>query len=43
MKNPTTYAQWVECFDLAKEGTHDDELLKYIKNLKTYLIFVLCL
>lgn len=32
MKNPTTYAEWVECFDLAKAGTHDDEVLKYMKN-----------
>ena len=31
MKSPTTYAEWVECFDLAKEGTHDEEVLKCIK------------
>lgn len=31
MKNPTIYAEWVECFDLAKEGTHDEEVLKCIK------------
>ncbi len=32
MKNPTLYAEWVECFDLAKEGTHDEEVLRCIKN-----------
>ncbi|GAA0742234.1 hypothetical protein [Clostridium oceanicum] len=32
MKNPTTYAEWVKCFDLAKEGTYDEEVLKDIKN-----------
>lgn len=32
MKKPTTYVEWVEFFDLAKEGTYDDEVLKYIKN-----------
>lgn len=32
MKNPTIYAEWVECFDLAKEGTHDEEVLKCMKN-----------
>ncbi|GAA0725301.1 hypothetical protein GCM10008905_20430 [Clostridium malenominatum] len=32
MKNPTIYAEWVECFDLAKEGTHDEEVLRCIKN-----------
>lgn len=32
MKSPTTYAEWVKFFDLAKEGTHDDEVLKYMKS-----------
>lgn len=32
MKSPTTYAEWVEYFDLAKQGTHDEEVLKCIKN-----------
>lgn len=32
MKSPTTYAEWVECFDMAKQGTHDEEVLKCIKN-----------
>lgn len=32
MKNPVIYAEWVECFDLAKEGTQDDEVLKCMKS-----------
>ncbi len=32
MKSPSTYLEWVECFDLAKEGTQDQEVLECIKN-----------
>lgn len=32
MKSPTTYLEWVKCFDLAKEGTHDQEVLECIKS-----------
>ncbi|GFZ31342.1 hypothetical protein CSC2_18680 [Clostridium zeae] len=32
MKSPSTYLEWVHCFDLAKEGTHDEEVLSSIKN-----------
>lgn len=32
MKSPHIYIEWIECFDLAKEGTHDEEVLKCIKN-----------
>lgn len=32
MKSPTTYLEWVQCFDLAKEATHDEEVLNCIKS-----------
>lgn len=30
MKPPNTYAEWLECFDAAKEGARDSEVLECI-------------
>lgn len=31
MKIPTTYAEWLECFDAIKAGTNDAEILELMK------------
>lgn len=31
MKIPNTYSEWMNCFDIVKEGTHDFEILEYMK------------
>ncbi len=31
MKNPTTYSEWMNCFDIAKEGTRDAEVLECVQ------------
>ncbi|OPX43596.1 hypothetical protein CLHUN_25340 [Ruminiclostridium hungatei] len=31
MKNPTTYSEWLDCFDAVKEGTRDSEVIESVQ------------